>query len=490
MSNQYIKYLSSGQTLNQGDSLSSPNGFFSVTVQTNGLQLTETTGGQTLFWAGGNTNIEPVNASLQADGNFVLYGPNNQILWSSHTGQYTGATLYITDDGYLEICHNNQPVWRAGTLVSSANRYTLTLFPGQQLNLGDSLNSPNGWFSLVLQSNGNLALFDLRSNSSSSLWSSNTSGDSAQCAVMQADGNFVIYTAGGESSGNAEWASHTSNNYGASLTCQNDGNLVIYFGTTDDHSTAKWSTGTMKYSGTENFIGYLTEGQQLNVGETLISSNFAYVLALQADGDLALYDVNKGVVPLWSAGLSGQASAKVVMQSDGNFVVYNTSSQPTWASGTWNNSGAYLFLQNNGNLSVYNGNSSLWQTKTAKNPAVYSLVMNTNQALNANDCILSPNERYQLLFQQDGNLVLYDLENNQKILWQTNTGNQNGQCALMQTDCNFVIYTGGGGSAGSAIWDSKTSDDSGYIGPNLNCQSDGNVVIYAEGVALWQTNTP
>ncbi|HEY1702041.1 MAG TPA: hypothetical protein VGG75_20230 [Trebonia sp.] len=65
---------------------------------------------------------------------------------------------------------------------------------------------------------------------------SNTSGSAADEAVMQGDGNFVLYT----SAGTAVWSSGTAGNDGADLVVQNDGNVVIY----SSSGTTLWDTGT------------------------------------------------------------------------------------------------------------------------------------------------------------------------------------------------------------------------------------------------------
>jgi len=101
------------------------------------------------------------------------------------------------------------------------------LASSQVLYQGESLNSINGRFKLVLQADGNLVLYD----KDKALWSSGTNGKNAKKLVMQNDGNLVLYGPNGP-----VWASNTSGNRGAYLVLQDDGNLVIY--------KAVWSTGT------------------------------------------------------------------------------------------------------------------------------------------------------------------------------------------------------------------------------------------------------
>ena len=52
------------------------------------------------------------------------------------------------------------------------------------------------------------------------------------------------------------------------------------------------------------------------------------------------------------------------MQTDGNFVVYTGANQAVWASGTQGNPGSYVLIQNDGNLVVYKGNQPLWNSGT------------------------------------------------------------------------------------------------------------------------------
>ncbi|HEY5399819.1 MAG TPA: beta-galactosidase [Trebonia sp.] len=107
-----------------------------------------------------------------------------------------------------------------------------TLPAGQQLTAGQSLASCNGDYTIDMQGDGNLVLYQ----NGTPLWASNTSGSAADEAIMQDDGNLVLYT----SSGSPVWASGTVGNDGADLVVQNDGNVVIYSAS----GAALWATGT------------------------------------------------------------------------------------------------------------------------------------------------------------------------------------------------------------------------------------------------------
>jgi hypothetical protein len=68
------------------------------------------------------------------------------------------------------------------------------------------------------------------------IWDSGTGGNPGARAVLQGDGNFVIYSALNA----VLWSSDTSGNPGASLVVQNDGNVVLYGG-----GEALWATKTV-----------------------------------------------------------------------------------------------------------------------------------------------------------------------------------------------------------------------------------------------------
>lgn len=65
--------------------------------------------------------------------------------------------------------------------------------------------------------------------------------------------------------------------------------------------------------------------------DTLVSNNGQYRLVMQSDGNLVLYDQNNSA--LWATGTDGNPGSFLVIQDDGNVVVYKPN-QPIWATGT------------------------------------------------------------------------------------------------------------------------------------------------------------
>lgn len=97
-----------------------------------------------------------------------------------------------------------------------------TLMPNFSMFNGYEIFSKNKIFKLAFQTDGNLVLY--RHPHNEVMWESRTYGKDAKEAIMQTDGNFVIY----DGRGNAVWHTHTDGYPGAYLAVQCDGNVVIY----------------------------------------------------------------------------------------------------------------------------------------------------------------------------------------------------------------------------------------------------------------------
>jgi outer membrane autotransporter protein len=104
----------------------------------------------------------------------------------------------------------------------------------------------------------------------------------------------------------------------------------------------------------------LTGGQKLVKGEALTSSNGAYTLTLQDDGNLVLASRGHAI---WASGTDGQDVVRAEVQSDGNFVLY-TSDKPVWHTDTKGKKNVRLVLQDDRNLVLYGADGPAWSTKT------------------------------------------------------------------------------------------------------------------------------
>ncbi|MDT5181868.1 MAG: hypothetical protein QOI29_26 [Mycobacterium sp.] len=104
----------------------------------------------------------------------------------------------------------------------------------------------------------------------------------------------------------------------------------------------------------------LTEGQKLEKGGSLTSSNGAYTLTLQDDGNLVLAARGDAV---WATGTNGQDVVRAEVQTDGNFVLY-TSDKPVWHTDTKGAKDVKLVLQDDRNVVLYAAAEPAWSSKT------------------------------------------------------------------------------------------------------------------------------
>lgn len=115
--------------------------------------------------------------------------------------------------------------------------------------------------------------------------------------------------------------------------------------------------------------------------------------------------------------------------------------------------------------------------------------------MNPGDFLYSATRAFRLAMQEDGNLVLYAIDDANlpkditkasysRAIWSSRTmGSLAGQCR-MQNDGNLVLYIS---NDGPAVWATGTN---GHPGAFLRCQDDGNLVIFdANGAVLLNSNS-
>jgi hypothetical protein len=107
--------------------------------------------------------------------------------------------------------------------------------PGTILLPGDKVTSSNGRYTLFLQPDGNLVLYNALN---APIWSSGTYNQSVSFLALQGDGNLVLFGTGDRG---PIWSTGTWNANGATLRLQDDGNLVIYRW---NSQAAAWDTKT------------------------------------------------------------------------------------------------------------------------------------------------------------------------------------------------------------------------------------------------------
>jgi hypothetical protein len=307
-----------------------------------------------------------------------------------------------------------------------------------------------------------------------------------------------------------------------------------------------------------NLCTDLQSGWRLNAGESLFSALGGFRLTMQGDGNLVLYAIDDMKLPsdflhvfsytpdvlklyakpIWSTGTHvpepgrGRGSY-CAMEDDGNLIVYDQAGHRCFETRTGGHRGAYLRLQTDGNLVIYTPDLKVaWSSNTAARPSRgpepgrppamrrqgnqgvrslpgrFSKDLRSGMRLNIGDSLFSPLGGFRLVLQDDGNLVLYVIDDMQipwdaasivyhelsilsiyhDAIWSSQTHvreHDAGPAAycLMKDDGNFIIYD----EDDKPCFQSGTKGNPGAF---LRCQDDGNLVIYTrDNKAIWQTKT-
>ncbi|MFD0332695.1 hypothetical protein ACFQZ0_02610 [Streptomyces erythrogriseus] len=82
-------------------------------------------------------------------------------------------------------------------------------------------------------------------------------------------------------------------------------------------------------------------------------------MVMQPDGNLVVY--NEKNKPTWASMTFGE-NHRAIFQSDGNLVIHNGDDRPIWASDTWGNEGAELILREDGKVVIARSGKVLWST--------------------------------------------------------------------------------------------------------------------------------
>jgi len=104
--------LKAGQKLVRGESLTSNNGAYTLTLQDDG-NLVLASRGQAI-WASSTNGQDAVRAEVQPDGNFVVYTADKPV-WHTDTQGKKDVKLVLQDDRNLVLYAADGPAWSTKT---------------------------------------------------------------------------------------------------------------------------------------------------------------------------------------------------------------------------------------------------------------------------------------------------------------------------------------------------------------------------------------
>ncbi|MHB8506005.1 MAG: GH25 family lysozyme, partial [Acidimicrobiales bacterium] len=107
----------------------------------------------------------------------------------------------------------------------------------------------------------------------------------------------------------------------------------------------------------------LPPGRVMVGGEQLVAAGGRYRVVMQRDGNLVLYGPSRRA--LWAAGTAGDRGARLVMSAGGDLVVLDGGHQ-AWTSRTAGRGRSYAVVLSNGNFAVHRyGGGATWSSGTA-----------------------------------------------------------------------------------------------------------------------------
>ena len=370
--NLVLYYESQADPIWDTGTAGNPGAFFRI--QTDGTLIVMSAGNSQSLWGPTASGTPSPTLTLQNDGNLVEYasvsGGSPYAVWSTKTedlrgyelqpgellqpGQYLKSqngeySLAMSASGYLVLFENGSttsssydcPLWSLPAVVDTG-QYTTgkkTTYDPQTLSFSWTQYDTN-YAPAPTQSLDSLGYNDGIAPPTGYVPASPTPN---AYLAMQTDGNLVLYPQGQAAS--ALWAAGTEANPGAYVEMQNDCNLVVY----SSSGAALWESGTNDFRGTALCTDDTLQAGQF-LGFSSSTTQASMYLVMQKDCNLVLYEQSGSGSDdaIWSSGTdkgdaptAGTDSSNpyygcyVVMQDDGNFVMYAPGqSSAMWSSGT------------------------------------------------------------------------------------------------------------------------------------------------------------
>ena len=207
--------LAAGGTLLYGHQLTSENGLFRAVLQRDGNLVGYGPSG--VVWSTGTRGLGN-RLALQNDGNVVVYGADGSVRWATGTSG-EGSTLALDDSGGLKVVSSDGDIqWDSQAALPGSVAYAPNYLDADSL-----LRSDDGAYRAVMQADGNFVVY----GPTGAVWWTGTSGIDSSFEISE---NGVAQVVAGN--GAVTWReTPTAGAVGPfRFVMQNDGNLVEYDG--------------------------------------------------------------------------------------------------------------------------------------------------------------------------------------------------------------------------------------------------------------------
>ena len=418
--------LTSRQRLVQCQMLS--DGKNKLIMQSDGNLVLYDGSGNTKWQSGKPSSYYPKNTPYywlvyESNNNLVVYDIANDynVIWQSHTNELNLNKFILSNDCTLKLLDNNNVVWMQppppnGYIFPYGNKMT----PGQRLFAGQYIL--NGTSKLIMQQDGNLVLYnnDVISWQSNTINTLNSPYKLPYFFIYHSQGNLIIY----DTNNVAVWESHTSGVPSDSLTLTNNGYLKL---TKSNNTVIQWIKPDCTGPNNPN---YTFQSKSLSKGDELHQCQ-----GIQTNNN------------------------KLVMQSDGNIVLYDAGGNNIWTNTV--NTGTYyqpykFVYDTNSYVGIFDQSNLTWNSSTS------------SQWFNSNNLILDDTSSIQTVF--------YDANKNKQITWINPSCNGS-------SNKNYTFPYGNTLPRTKYLLQCQGLKNGNYT---LMMQSDGNLVLYNNNMNVWQ----
>jgi hypothetical protein len=225
-------------------------------------------------------------------------------------------------------------------------------------------------------------------------------------------------------------------------------------------------------------------GQTLWAGGRLRSPDHRSRAVLRPDGNLIVVGADGGV---WWTHTAGHPDASLTLQTDGNLVLYSHRHRALWNSGTEGRHPTQLTLTDSGQLRLSRGSTTIWLSPLPVIPCYPHSTpldrLSPGQTVGLGTSFMSPSGQGAVgVFMCEGNLQsqMYDPgSRTESVLWDSGSANEGGTRLVFQQDGNVVIYAGN-----RAIWSTGTE---GTGATSFGMDPWGNFSVKAGDRTVWSS---
>ena len=360
--------MAPGQALHLGESIVSAKGRYTFALNDEGNLVLTTPGARIhgpsgeneppddkQLWASGTAGQDVTVCIMQGDGNLVLYDTAARPVWASKTAGHPGASLSVTDAGNAIIADSaNHPLWSARPIPPPPHLKPMGLVavvdPASMIVAGWALDPTEPTKSILVH-----------------VYVDGPAGSGTLVGAATADAVRLDVNAETKLPGNHGFSFSIPPRFRDGNTHSWYVHAIALSGLGADNVVLSGSPKAATIDRVGPTGNQLNSGENLHRGDALHSPNGLYTFTLQTDGNLVLY---LGGEPLWNSNTVGVEPTLCILQPGGNLILMDlVHRRPIWASGSDQHPGSRLVVQDDGNVVLYDpANTPVWDTRTAQPP--------------------------------------------------------------------------------------------------------------------------